>query len=65
MEKKNEINKIEDEVVFYMVMKDYYVLTHRIRFKIFRSLLQHMEKSIGMGSTIWVLMQEMLNSKKC
>lgn len=56
MEKKNDTNKIENEVVFYMVMKDYYELTHRIRFKIFRSLLQHMEKSIGSGSTIWILM---------
>lgn len=59
----NNKNTISDKVAYHCVLSDAYKKKYKIRYKLFRSVLQHMEQCLKEDTTIWILMQEMRNNR--
>lgn len=54
---------VSDKVAYYSLVSDAYKIKHKIRYKLFKWVLQHMEQHIGEEITIFVLMQEVKNNR--
>lgn len=63
MDNKNNKNTVSDKVAYHCVVSDAYKTKHRIKYKLFKWLLQHMEQHIGEETTIFILMQEVRNNR--
>lgn len=54
---------VSDKVAYYSLVSDAYKTKHRIRYKMFKWILQHMEQHVGEDITIWILMQEVRSNR--
>ena len=54
---------VSDKVAYYSLLSDAYKTKHKIRYKLFEWILQHMEQHVGEDTTIWILMQEVKSNR--
>lgn len=55
---------VSDKVAYYCVLTDVYKKKYKIRYKLFRWILRHIELCLGEEITIWILMQEIIEIRK-
>lgn len=54
---------VSDTVAYYCVLTDVYKKKYKIRYKLFRWILRHIELCLGEESAIWLLMQEIKSNR--
>lgn len=54
---------VSDKVAYYCVMSDAYKKKYKTKYKLFRWILQHMERCLEEETVIWLLMQEIKSNR--
>lgn len=55
---------ISDTVAYHCVLTDAYKKKYKIRYKMFRWILRHIELCLGEDTAIWLLLQEVRSNRK-